>query len=138
MKKMKKIPVQISWSGDNYCAGTSHINGVVIATSKTLDGVKKEFADALKFHIAGSIADKDDIEEYLKTGAYEIDYILHTSALLHQLSGVLTHAALSKATGINRQQLNHYAMGLRNPRPCQRQRIIKGIKTIGQELMMVE
>ena len=135
---MKKISVQISWSGDNYCAGTGQIHGVVLATSKTIDGVKEAFADAFHFHIAGCIADGEKVEENLKKGRYKLEFKLDTSALLHQLSGVITHGALSKASGISQQQLIHYAAGLRSPRRQQRERIIKGIKIIGQELISVE
>lgn len=77
---MKKIPVQISWSGDNYCAGTGCIHGVVFATGKTLERVKKEFVDAFQFHISGCIADGDQVEDYLKAGYYELDFKLDTSA----------------------------------------------------------
>jgi hypothetical protein len=136
---MKKITVLVTWSGDNYCAGLGgEESGVVIAAHQTLEGVKKEFASALAFHIKGCLKDGDELPEYLKNGNYELDFKLATSALLQSLSGVLTHAAISKATGINQRQIGHYANGRSNPRLLQRDKIVLGIRKIGKELMVVE
>ena len=123
----KDINVLITWSGDNYCAGTGELEGVIMATSKTIDGVKKEFEDAFEFHIE----DNDSIDNY------ELKYQLQTSALLHKLDGFLTRAALSRVTGINEKQLSHYMTGFRNPRQKQRDKIIEGIHKIGNEFINV-
>jgi hypothetical protein len=136
---MERIEVQISWSGNNYCATASgeRINGCVVATNKTLDGVKEEFKEAIEFHIEGSLHDGDILPEWLSKGEYELDYVFDVSALLHSLDGIITRAAISRATGINERQLGHYASGFRNPRPQQRNKIIKGINNIGKELISV-
>ncbi len=123
----KNITVLISWSGNNYCAGTGEIDGVVVATNKTIDGVKEAFIEAFEFHIE----DDDRIDNY------NFSYHLQTSALLRQLDGFLTRSALSRVTGINEQQLSHYITGYRNPRPKQREKIINGIHKIGNELINV-
>jgi len=135
---MKKITVPIAWSGSNYCAGTGEVNGVVVATHKTLEGVKKEFASAFAFHIEGSLLDGDKLPEYLTSGDYELDFKLEASALIQSLSGVITHSAISKASGINQRQIGHYANGRSNPRVMQRERLIFGIRKIAKELMTVE
>ena len=123
----KEINVLISWSGDNYCVGTGEIEGVVVVTGKTIDGVKKEFEDAFDFHLE----DSDSVKNYT------LNYQLQTSALLHKLDGFITRSALSRVTGINEQQLSHYITGRRNPRPKQREKIIEGIHKIGNELINV-
>ena len=46
-------------------------------------------------------------------------------------------AAISRASGISQQQLSHYANGLKNPRPAQRQRIVEGIHRIGEKMLEV-
>lgn len=125
---MENIKVDISWSGDHYCAGTGSINGVVIVTNKTLPGVKEDFAEALQFHIEGSIEDGDDLPDFIKNKKYELDFNLQISALLHTLDGVITRAALSRATGINERQLGHYIQGKKKPRPQTQLKIRKGIK----------
>jgi hypothetical protein len=136
---MEKVNVLISWSGNNYCATSvgADINGVVIVTNKTLQGVKDDFRESLDFHVEGMLKDGDKINEWLKNKDFEIIYTFDISALLHSLDGVLTRSAISRVTGINERQLGHYASGHRRPRPNQQNKIIEGIHKIGRELMVV-
>ena len=129
----------ISWSGNNYCATSvgADINGVVIVTNKTLQGVKNDFSESLDFHVEGMLRDGDKINEWLKNKDYVIIYTFDISALLHSLDGILTRSAISRVTGINERQLGHYASGYRRPRPNQQNKIIEGIHKIGRELMVV-
>ena len=138
---MEKITVFIGWAEKNYSAHTDDfdtLNGVIAATGKTLDNVKKEFTSALQFHIDSCKEDGDELPEWLLSGQYEIEYKLETSALLHAFDGILTRVALARATGINQRQIGHYASGIRNPRPAQRKRIVDGIHKISRELALVE
>jgi predicted RNase H-like HicB family nuclease len=136
---MEKINESDGWSGKNYCAGVqgSDLNGVVAVTHKTLEGVKKDFESALKFHIEGCIQDGDILPEWLVSGQYELDYILEASALLHSLDGILTRSTIARVSGINEKQIGHYASGHRIPRPQQRENIIQGIHTVSRELASV-
>ncbi|MDR2773357.1 MAG: CopG family transcriptional regulator [Tannerella sp.] len=136
---MEKVNVTISWYGKNYCASLAAdmIGGVVVSTNKTLEGVKKSFAEALQFHIEGRTQDEDVLPEFIRSGEYELNYIKNTSALLHSLDGTLTRSAIARATGINERQIGHYASGHRTPRPKQRQKIIDGIHSISRELASV-
>jgi len=136
---MEKIKVSISWSGDNYCANAQgdDLNGVIVATHKTLEGVKKEFQSALQFHIEGCLEDGDKLPEWLVSGNYEMEYVTEVSALLHSLDGVLTRSAIARVSGINERQIGHYASGHRTPRHQQREKIINGIHKISRELAMV-
>ncbi|MBP7180410.1 MAG: hypothetical protein BWZ06_00863 [Bacteroidetes bacterium ADurb.BinA261] len=135
---MKKILVTIDYAGKNFTAATGHINGVVIATGKTLDEVKRKFEEAFGLHVDGSLADGDELPEWVVGGEYEFDYELSVSALLQHFDGILTRAALAKVTGINERQLGHYATGHRKPRPEQRKRIINGFHKLGNEFSTVE
>jgi len=134
---MEKINVRISWSGNNYCAGTGEYNGVVLVTNKTLDGIKSVFADTFKFHIEGSVADGDVLPEYLVNGEYEFEYTLDAPALLHHFDGILTRAAISKASGINQRQLDNYISGKTEPRESQRRKVIEGLHKIAKEFSSV-
>ncbi len=134
---MKKIKVDISWSGNNYCAGTGAINGVVLVTGKTIDAVKKEFEDAFDFHVKSSIEDGDVLPDFIERNEYMFDYDLQMSAVLHKLDGIITRAALSRATGINQRQLGHYIQGRTEPRLKTQRKIKKGIKDIGKLLTTV-
>lgn len=123
----KQVKVLVGWSGDNYSAGTGEVDGVVLVTAKDLEKVKAEFEDAFRFHIE----DDDSIDNY------ELVYELEISAILHQLDGVVTRAALSRVTGINEKQLGHYINGFKKPRPAKRQQIIEGIHNIGRKMLAV-
>ena len=134
---METIEVLVSWSGNNYCAGTGEIGGAVLVTNKTLEGVKKEFAATFDFHIDGCKSDADILPDYILSGDYEFEYKLDVSALLHSLDGIVTRSAIARFTGINERQLGHYASGFRKPRPEQAQKIISGIHKIGNVLSVV-
>ncbi|MCL2652160.1 MAG: CopG family transcriptional regulator [Candidatus Azobacteroides sp.] len=137
---MEIIKVLVGWSNKNYSATTddyNRLNGIVIATGVTFEGLQKEFESALKFHIEGCLADGDSLPEWLLSGNYKLEYELATSALLHSLDGILTRSAIARVSGINERQIGHYALGIRNPRPEKRKQIIDGIHQISRELASV-
>jgi predicted RNase H-like HicB family nuclease len=134
---MEKIEVLVSWSGDNYSVGTGQIGGAVFVTGKTIDDAKREFESAFEYHIEGCLADGDELPDFVTNNEYEFDYVMQISAILHYFDGVLTRAALARATGINQRQLGHYATGASTPRAEQRRKIIEGIHRIGTELSAV-
>jgi len=136
---MEKIDVKIGWSGNNYSciADDKALNGIVIVTHKTLEGLKKDFQESLQFHIEGCIQGGDQLPEWLTSGQYELSYILETSALIHSLDGIITRSAIARISGINERQIGHYASGHRTPRPKQREKIINGIHAISRELASV-
>ena len=136
---MKKIKVKIGWSGNNFSCVTENeaLNGIIIVTNKTIDGLKKDLVSSLQFHIRSCIKDGDNLPEWLKNREYQLDYNLETSALLHSLDDIISRKAISRATGINQMQISHYASGRITPRPKQRERIIKGIHAISRELASV-
>ena len=136
---MKKIQVKVGWSGKNYgCVADDEVlNGIIIVTHKTLEGLKKEFNESLQFHIEGCLQDGDTLPEWLTSGQYTLDYVLGTSALIHSLDGILTRSAIARASGINEKQIGHYASGHRIPRQKQREKIVNGIHKISRDLAMV-
>ena len=134
---MKKVLVEINWSGDNYSASCTSVNGVVFVTNKSLEKVKKDFKDAFEFHIQGSIEDGDKLPAYISENRFKLDYKLMASAIMHQLDGVVTRAALSRVTGINEKQLGHYLQGHRSPRPSTEEKIIQGFKKVSDEILSV-
>ena len=131
---METIKVHIDWE-DNYGAASDVILGCV-ATHKTLEGVKLEYASSVEFHLKGLRKDGDEIPEVLK-GNYEFVFELTTRALLHHIDGVITRAALARICGINEKQLGHYLTGHRNPRSAQQKKIIDGIHRIGTDFLSV-
>lgn len=131
---METIKVYIDWD-ENYCAASDSILGCV-ATHKTFNGIKDAYASALAFHLEGIIYHGDEIPAVVK-GEYKLEFELTAQALLHHLDGMVTRAALSRASGINEKQLGHYMTGRSNPRPAQKQKIIAAIHSIGKEFLSV-
>lgn len=131
-----KLKIDVSWTGKNFCcAWNDEDAGTVVATAKTLTKLQKDFAESLKWHIEGCVADGDNLPDYLVKGDYELDYYLDTAALLRDAETYTTMAAISRACGINQKQLSHYANGNKHPREAQRIRIIDGLHLIGSKIL---
>lgn len=131
-----KLTIDVSWTGKNFCcAWYDDDAGTVVATAKTLAKLKEDFAESLKWHIEGCVADGDVLPDYLVDGDYELEYNLDTAALLRDAETYTTLAAISRASGINQKQLSHYANGIKHPRPMQRAKIIAGLHIIGSQIM---
>ena len=115
-----------------------NVPGSVVVTAHDINELKKEISDTLRFHIGGMLQDGDFVPQWLVTGDYTFDYnYVDVASLLHACEPYAKMAALSRVTGINQRLLSHYANGLRNPRPAQRQRIVDGVHEIGRELLSV-
>ncbi len=97
-------------------------------SEKTLEELKKVFAESLQFHIEGCVSDGDQLPEWVVNGEYEIEYEYTTSALLQKFDGILTRSALARVTGIN---------GHRKPRHAQREKIISGFHKLAEEFQSV-
>ena len=132
---MKKVIVDIYYTGNNYCAHAPILLGCV-STGTTLSDIKKNIKEAIEFHVESSQEDGDLIPEVFK-GEYVLEFKLSVEALLNAYSDVFTKAALSRITGINQRQLWHYASGMRKPRPIQRKRIEDGLHRLGTELLNI-
>lgn len=132
----KRIVVHVGWCKKNYDGGWGDPEcGIIISTGRTLDDFKQDFKEALDFHIESMAEDKDTFPEWMANGQYEIEYYLHTSALLHEAERFTTLTAISRASGISKKVLQAYATSEREARPQQRERIIKALNTIGQEVL---
>lgn len=132
---MKRIVVQVSWSEKNYCGGWGDpALGAVLSTGKTLEAFKQEFEDALRFHIEG-MAESGTAPEWAVKGEYEVEYSLHISAVLRQAEQYTTMSAVSRVSGVNATLLRHYASSLKEPRKHQRDKIVRAIHEIGNEML---
>ena len=132
---MEKIKVIIDYT-DNYAACPADDRIACVSTGRTLEEVKKNIEEALQFHIEGMREDGDVIPAEFD-GEWEFEWELTARAMLHYTDGLVPKSALAKATGINQQQLTHYASGYRIPRPAMRQKIIDGIHSIAAQLSLI-
>lgn len=132
----KKIRVEVSWTEDNYCGSwRDDMGGCILVTAKTLQKLKDDFEESLRLHIEGCIADGDQVPGYLAKGEYEPEYNLDAAALIRNAETYTTMAAISRASGINRKQLSHYANGVKHPRAIQLERIKAALHIIGTRLL---
>ena len=132
----KKINVEVSWTGDNYCcAWEDGQDGVVLVAAKTIQKLKEDFEESMRLHILGCIEDGDSFPEYLASGDYEIEYNLDAAALIRNAETFTTMSVISRISGINRKQLSHYANGVKHPRPAQIARIKAALAIIGTHLL---
>ena len=92
--------------------------------------------EALRWHIDSMREDGEAVPEEFE-GEWDLEWNLSVRALLHYTEKMISKAAISKATGINQQQLTHYSTGYRTPRPAMRKKIIDGIHSIAQKLSAI-
>src|SRR4051812_37908470 len=116
---MKTIKIIIEKSSDHYSAYAENVEGVYGA-GNTVQEAKESALKGLELFIKHS--DPKSLHAILK-GKYEIDFKFDTQSFLNYYKGIFTNAALERLTGINQKQLQHYASGLKKPRPAQAKKI---------------
>ena len=129
---MEKAIILVDWDR-NYSAATKDERIACIATGRSLEELRINFERSLKLHLQGMKEDGEDIPAEFSEDD-EVVYYLTGKALMHYVDQYVTRKALSRETGINLQQLSHYAKGHRNPRPEMQEKIIQGIRNIGKQL----
>ena len=139
MEKKVTVKVYVEWADKNFCATfDENVPGAVAITAKDIRELKQEVVETLRFHVEGMLEDGDEVPQWLSDGDYELEYkYADTATLLRACEQYASLAAISRATGINQNQLSHYATGIKRPRQEQRQRIVEGLHHIGKRLMAV-
>ena len=132
---MKKIRAILELGKDGYGVSFPEIDNI-FGFGETLAAAKVDAQTVFDFYIGMLKKNGKDLPEMLQ-GEYELCFEFDIEALLKYVDGIVTKTALSKASGINASQLSHYSSGLKKPRKEQRERIIKGLHTLGQELLSV-
>ncbi len=136
MQIMNTIDIKIDWVDKNFAAAVADERIACVATGKTLDEVKHNIIEALEFHLEGMKQSGEPVpSEYLKK--WTPAFLLTTRAQLRYADAYITRKALARETGINEQQLSHYANGWKTPRPDTRRRILDGIQAISKRLALI-
>lgn len=133
---IKKVIVEISYSGRNFGAHVPILPGCV-ATGDTPERIRKNIKEAIDFHVESSLRDGDKIPAVFQHG-YQLSFKFDAESLLNYYKGIFTKSALERITGINQQQLHHYATGLKKPRPTQVKKIEAALHSLGHELLTLE
>ncbi|SKC06661.1 HicB family protein [Dyadobacter psychrophilus] len=130
---MKKIKVLIGRSKDFYGAHSENVRGIN-GGGETIEAVKKSVMECIE--IIKTFDDKN-IPAALK-GEYEIEWRLDVGSFLQYYKGIFSQTGIARLTGINEKLLNHYASGLKKPRPAQAKKIEAALHQLGSELVALK
>lgn len=132
---MGKIVINVDYT-DNFVAAPANEDIACVVTAKTFQDLQREMDYSLHEHINWMREDGDAIPVEFE-GEWEYEWDLTTRAILHYTEGLVSRSAISKATGINQQQLTHYASGYRVARPAMRAKIVEGLHSIAQQISAI-
>jgi predicted RNase H-like HicB family nuclease len=130
---MKKIRILIERGKDGYSAYAENVNKIY-GVGDTVDDVKQNVLECIQ--IVKSFDDKN-IPAALK-GEYEIVWKFDVESLLEYYKGIFSQTGIARLTGINEKQLNHYASGLKKPRPAQAKKIENALHRLANDLLAIE
>jgi hypothetical protein len=130
---MKKIKVVIGRSKNHYGAYAENVDKIY-GGGDTIEDVKKSVYECIEN--VKSFDDKN-IPAALK-GEYEIEWKLDVGSFLKYYKGIFSQTGIAKITGINEKLLNHYASGIKKPRPAQAKKIEAALHKLGNELLAVK
>lgn len=131
---MKIVKIVIEKSKDLYSAYAENVEGVY-GGGDAPEEAKKSILDAIS--LLKKHNKPENIPAILK-GNYNLVFRFDTQTRLKYYKGVFTNAAFERITGINQEQLQHHATGLKKPREVQAKKIETALHDLGKELMAVE
>jgi predicted RNase H-like HicB family nuclease len=130
---MKTVRAILSKGTDDFGAWLEDLKGVYGAGD-----TPGEALDSLKESMALYVKHNADAPAWLKNGTYRMRYKFDAESILTYYKGIFTNAALERITGINQKQIQHYASGIKKPRPEQLRKIEIAFRKLGTELTSVE
>jgi predicted RNase H-like HicB family nuclease len=133
---MEKIHVVLELGRDGYGVSFKEISNV-FGFGETVEQAKEDAKAALDSFVFVLNKYNKPVPEILRR-EYELVYEFDIEALLKYIDGTVTKKAIAKASGINAVQLSHYSSGLKKPRKAQREKIIKGLHKIANDLLSYE
>jgi predicted RNase H-like HicB family nuclease len=131
---MKLIKIIIEKSTDHYSAFAENVKGIYGAgdtPEEAKESILEAIAQLKKYN------KQENIPAVLKAG-YKLIFRFDTISLLNYYRKVFTNAALERMTGINQKQIQHYASGLKTPRPAQAKKLEAAFHRLGSELLAIE
>jgi predicted RNase H-like HicB family nuclease len=132
--KIKKIKIVIERSDDSFSSYAENVPGIY-GQGDTVQEAKQSALNGIE--LLKKYNQNQNIPNLLK-GDYEVVFKFDTESFLNFYKKIFTNAALERMTGINQKQFQHYASGLKKPRPIQAKKIETAIHNLGKELMSVE
>lgn len=133
---MSKINIKVDYT-DNFVAYPANEDIACVVTAKTFKELQAEMMTSLREHIDWMKEDGDPIPAEFEGNDWEYDWDMSVRAILHHTEKLIPKSALANVTGINQQQLTHYASGYRVARPAMKAKILKGIQEIANTLSAI-
>lgn len=128
MKQVKAIIERASDGTYSIYSDADDLSYLITGTGKTVEQAKQDFASGYADMRQYYEQQGKDFEEVEMLFSYDV------ASFLAYYSKVLSLAGLSRLTGINPQQLSHYATGRRNPSAKTVKKIEDSIHAFGGEL----
>ncbi len=132
--KTKKIKIIIERSNNAFSAYAENAPGVY-GMGDTVEEAKQSAIEGIQ--LLKKYNKSENIPAILMDDN-EVVFKFDTESFLNFYKKIFTNAALERMTGINQKQLQHYASGLKKPRPSQVKKIESAIHNLGKELLAVE
>jgi predicted RNase H-like HicB family nuclease len=129
---MKILRAVLSKGEDDFGAWFENLEGIYGAGA-TVTEAKKNLLDALALYTRHN----HRAPAWIKNRSYKIVYRFDAESILSYYKGIFSNAALQRITGINQRQIQHYASGVKRPRPLQLKKIETAFHRLGQELIAV-
>ena len=131
---MTLIKVIIEKTKNMYSSYAENVPGIY-GGGDTVDEAKASILNAIR--LLKEHNDKKHIPAVLK-GKYTIICKYDVESFLRHYKGIFTNSGLERITGINQKQFQHYASGLKKPRPTQAKKIESALHKLGSELLALE
>lgn len=132
--KTKKLKIIIERSNNAFSAYAENAPGVY-GMGDTVEEAKQSAIEGIR--LLKKYNKSENIPAILMDDN-EVVFKFDTESFLNFYKKIFTNAALERMTGINQKQLQHYASGLKKPRPSQVKKIESAIHKLGKELLAVE
>jgi len=133
---MSKIKINVDYT-DNFVASPANEDIACVVTAKTYPELQEDMKFSLREHINWMKEDGDPIPAEFEGENWDYEWDMSVRALLHYIDGIIPKSAIAKVTGINQQQLTHYASGYRTPRSAMKAKIVNGIHKIAEKLSAI-
>jgi predicted RNase H-like HicB family nuclease len=133
--KNKKVTVIIEASSTGFGAYSNALPGIT-GYGVTVQQAKKDLHDAVNAVLEVHARRKTSPEPWLNNGHLEFIYKYDMVSLFEHF-GMLDVTNLAKRIGINPSLLRQYKSGLTFASDKQKQRILKGLHDLGEELLRV-
>lgn len=128
---MRKVNAVIERASDgtySIYSDAEDLGYLVTGTGKTVEEAKRYFEGGYEDIKKSYARHNEPFEEV------EMQYVYDVASFLNYYSNMLSLAGLSRLTGINPQQLSHYATGRRRPSPKTVQKIADAIHAFGRDM----